>query len=60
MEPETFWQAFASTGNIYRYLDYKQAVQQPYTDSAGLADFVGESTDGDRSDIGSGSARDPL
>jgi hypothetical protein len=60
LEQETFWQAFASTGNIYRYLAYKQAAQQPSADLTGLAGFVGESTDGDRSNTGSGPAGDPL
>jgi hypothetical protein len=54
LEQDDLWQAFASTGNIYRYLDYKQAAQQSY------AGFVGENTDGDCSNTGLGSAGDPL
>ncbi len=29
MDAQASWRAFACTGNILRYLDYKQQVQQP-------------------------------
>ena len=32
MDAAASWQAFACTGNILRYLDYKQRVQLPAED----------------------------
>jgi len=29
MDANADWQAFACTGNIYRYLDYKQQKEEP-------------------------------
>lgn len=45
MDAETSWQAFACTGDIFRYLDYKQALDPEKSAS------VGELRDGhDRND----------
>lgn len=45
MDAETSWQAFACTGNIFRYLDYKQTLDPE------MPAPVGELTDGhDRDD----------
>ena len=53
MDVQTSWQAFACTGSILRYLDYKQA-QTPDEPPAGDTDH------GDFCDTGSGAERDPL
>ena len=53
MDVQTSWQAFACTGNILRYLDYKQA-QTPDEPPAGDTDH------GNFCDTGSGAERDPL
>ena len=50
MDAAASWQAFACTGNILRYLDYKQLVQLP----------AGETDDGTIRDHGSGTEGDPL
>lgn len=47
MDAEISWQEFACTGNIFRYLDYKQALD-PETSVS-----VGELTDGHDCDDGS-------
>ena len=54
MDAVASWQAFACTGNILRYLDYKQQVQPPAEHPAG------ETDDGTICDHGSGAERDPL
>ena len=54
MDVQTSWQAFACTGNILRYLDYKQRVQLPAEHPAG------ETDDGTIRDHGSGTEGDPL
>ena len=48
MDAAASWQAFACTGNILRYLDYKQLVQLPAEHPAG------ETDDGTIRDHGSG------
>jgi len=53
MDMQESWQAFACTGNILRYLDYKQQTQ-PEAPPAGDAD------NGNLCDTGSGAERDPL
>ncbi len=53
MDAQESWQAFACTGNILRYLDYKQQTQ-PEKDSAGAAN------DRPHCDDGSCTERDPL
>ena len=40
MDAAASWQAFACTGNILRYLDYKQLVQLPAEHPAGETDDV--------------------
>lgn len=55
MDDQTSWQAFACTGNIYRYLDYKQHKEAPPP-----ADAVKEAQDGRICDAGPCSERDPL
>ena len=54
MNVQASWQAFACTGNILRYLDYKQLVQLPAEHPAG------ETDDGTIRDHGSGTEGDPL
>ena len=54
MDAAASWQAFARTGNILRYLDYKQCVQLPAEHPAG------ETDDGTICDHGSGTEGDPL
>ncbi len=54
MDAAASWQAFACTGNILRYLDYKQRVQLPVEHPAG------ETDDGTICDHGSGTEGDPL
>ncbi len=52
MDAAASWQAFACTGNILRYLDYKQcaaaaeATRQRTTDDGSLCDH-GSGTEGD-------------
>ena len=53
MDTQTSWQAFACTGNILRYLEYKQ-TQMPDEHPAGDMDH------GDLCNTGSGVERDPL
>ena len=53
MDVQTSWQAFACTGNILRYLEYKQ-TQMPDEHPAGDTDH------GDLCNTGSGVERDPL
>lgn len=52
MDAQASWQAFACTGNILRYLDYKQ--QQPGEATAE------DEEDGSLCDHGSGIEGDPL
>ena len=54
MDAAASWQAFACTGNILRYLDYKQLVQLPAEHPAG------ETDDGTIRDHGSGIEGDAL
>ena len=54
MDAAASWQAFACTGNILRYLDYKQQGQPPAEHPAG------ETDDGNHCNAGSGAERDPL
>lgn len=35
MDEQAIWQEFVCTGNILRYLDYKQSQQQPEEHPAG-------------------------
>ena len=53
MDAAASWQAFACTGNILRYLEYKQ-TQMPDEHPAG------ETDDGTICDHGSGTEGDPL
>lgn len=53
MEQQDYWDAFACTGNILCYLDYKQA-QKPEVDPAG------DSEHGDLCNDRFGLKRDPL
>lgn len=53
MDVQTSWQAFACTGNILRYLEYKQ-TQMTDEHPAGDTDH------GDLCNTGSGVERDPL
>ena len=53
MDAQASWQAFACTGNIFRYLDYKQQTQ-PDEDPAGGTDH------GCLCNVGSGAERDPV
>ena len=54
MDEQSSWQAFACTGNILRYLDYKQQAVLPEESPAGDTD------DGHLCDIGPCSERDPV
>lgn len=49
------WQAFACTGNIYRYLDYKNQAKEPVT-----ADCAGKEPDGTICNTGACTQRDPV
>ena len=53
MDAQASWQAFACTGNILRYLDYKQQAQ-PEKPPAG------DEENGDICNPGSGAEGDPL
>lgn len=53
MDAQANWQAFAGTGNILRYLDYKQQAQPENAPA-------GDTEDGNLCDTGSGAERDPL
>ena len=52
MDEQTDWEAFACTGNILRYLDYRagQNLEHP----------AGETEDGTSCNTGSCAERDPL
>ena len=54
MNTDASWQEFAWTGNILRYLDYRQQITEQ---SAALA---GEITDGYDRNTGAGAERDPV
>ena len=54
MDAAASWQAFACTGNILRYLDYKQLVQQPEEATAE------DRENGSLCNHGSGTEGDPL
>lgn len=54
MDEQSSWQAFACTGNILRYLDYKQQAVLPETFPAGDTD------DGYLCDTRSCAERDPV
>ena len=54
MNEEPSWHAFACTGNILHYLDYKQQAQQPADHPAG------ETDNGTNRDTGACTQRDPL
>ena len=53
MDEQTAWQAFAGTGNILYYLDYKQTLQPEQAP----AEYE---EDGTLCDHGSGAEGDPL
>ena len=54
MNTDASWQEFAWTGNILRYLDYRQQITEQ---SAALA---GEITDGYDRNTGAGAERNPV
>ena len=54
MDEQSSWQAFACTGNILRYLDYKQQAVLPEESPAGDTD------DRHLCDTGPCSERDPV
>lgn len=53
MELQKSWDAFACTGNILRYLDYKQQAQLPESSA-------GETDNGNLCDAGTCPERDTL
>ena len=54
MDADASWQVFAGTGNILRYLDYKQQAKPPAETAAG------DTGDGNLCNNGPGIKRDPL
>lgn len=54
MKAETSWQAFACTGNILHYLDYRQKIAEQTTAPAG------DDADGYDRNAGACPERDPV
>lgn len=60
MDEYTSWQAFACTGNIYRYLDYKRAAGRLPETQAGINTDEYDRPEGALCDLGTGFAGSTL